>query len=167
VTAIFNKPMTLAGGNLTVNLNDGGVATIAPFSNAMTATGTYVVAAGQSANSLDTNSPLLLAAGATLKDALGNDVSLSIPAGHSLKDDKNIIIRTADRRRYRQQQCQHQRCRDQRRPRRGCDCRTTGSHIYWDDCQCEREFHGRRRPGHPHGGLVLGRRQLERHSHWG
>ena len=51
-----------------------------------------MVAAGQSANPLNTNSPLVLAAGATLKDAAGSNVPLIIPAGQSLKDNKSIIV---------------------------------------------------------------------------
>ena len=94
VTVTFNEPVTLSGGNLTIHLNDGGIVTITPFANSLTATGTYTVAAGQSANPLDTNSPLVLTAGATLQDAIGNTVSLDIPAGASLANNKTIIIMT-------------------------------------------------------------------------
>jgi hypothetical protein len=94
ITVTFSSPVTLAGGNLTINLNDGGTATITPFSNATSATGTYTVAASESANPLDTNSPLVLAAGATLKDAGGNNVPLTFTAAQSLKASKTIVIST-------------------------------------------------------------------------
>src|SRR5205085_1180215 len=90
----FSESVTLAGGNLTINLNDGAAVAITPFTNATSATGTYLVAAGQTANPLDTNSPLVLAGGATLRDAAGNNAVLTIPSGASLKDSKNIVIDT-------------------------------------------------------------------------
>ena len=39
------------------------------------------VGAFENANPLDTNSPLVLAAGATLRDALGNNASLTLTGG--------------------------------------------------------------------------------------
>src|SRR5439155_391775 len=86
--------VTLAGGSVTINLNSGGIVTLAPFTSATSATGTYTVIAGQTANPLDTNSPLVLAGGATLRDAADNDAILTIPIGSSLKDNKNIVIDT-------------------------------------------------------------------------
>ena len=104
ITVSFSKAVTLAGGNLTVNLNDGTSVMIAPFTNATSASGTYVIAAGQNANPLDTTGsptcpsvglargrsvlaatlPLFLTSGATLRDAAGNDAVLTIPTGQSV-----------------------------------------------------------------------------------
>src|SRR5207248_3133798 len=67
VTVAFSESVTLAGGSLTVNLNDGAAVTLTPFTNATSATGTYTVVAGQTVNPLDSNSPLFLAGGATLR----------------------------------------------------------------------------------------------------
>ena len=90
----FSEPVTLAGGDLIINLSTGGTATIAPFTAATSASGTYTVAAGQ--NSLDLNalSPLALGSGAALRDAAGNDAILTIPAGQSLANTKNLVIDT-------------------------------------------------------------------------
>jgi ELWxxDGT repeat protein len=94
VTVTFDTVLTLSGGNLTVTLNDGAAVTITPFSNSTTASGTYVVRPGDSANPLDTNSPLALDAGATLADSLGNQAALTIPAGASLRNNRTILIDT-------------------------------------------------------------------------
>jgi ELWxxDGT repeat protein len=90
VTVNFTKAVTLAGGNLIVNLNDGGTVTIAPFTNATIAAGTYTVAGGDHTAQLDTISPLILASGATLRDAAGNDTDLHI--GRSLAVGSNLVI---------------------------------------------------------------------------
>ncbi|WP_439628845.1 beta strand repeat-containing protein [Gemmata sp.] len=92
VTVNFSEPVTLAGGNLTVALDSGGTVTLAPFTGT-TATGTYTVAAGQTSADLDSTG-LTLGAGATLKDAAGNAAALTVPAGASLADLKNIVIST-------------------------------------------------------------------------
>ena len=93
VTVNFSENVTLAGGNLTVNLDTGGVVNISPFANSNTASGTYTVGAGQ--NSADLNSTgLVLAGGAMLQDGTGNNVTLTIPGGQSLADNKDIIIDT-------------------------------------------------------------------------
>ena len=95
VTVNFSTPVTLTGGDLTIALNDGGTVTIAPFSDAATATGTYTVAAGDNTPRLDTSSPLVLAASAALTDADGNDAALAIPAGASLANSRDFIIDTS------------------------------------------------------------------------
>jgi hypothetical protein len=92
VTVNFNESVTLTGGSLQVNLNSGATVTIAPFSG-VSASGVYVVGAGQNASDLDSNS-LTLTAGATLRDAAGNDAILTIPAGQSLANLHNIVIDT-------------------------------------------------------------------------
>ncbi|MGP0065832.1 MAG: hypothetical protein ACLQGP_19795 [Isosphaeraceae bacterium] len=94
VTVNFFAPVTLAGGDLTIPLNDGGTVTIAPFSDSATASGTYTVAAGDNTPELDTSSPLILAAGATLTDADGNEAALAIPFGASLSYSSNFLIDT-------------------------------------------------------------------------
>ena len=95
VTVTLSKPATLTGGDLTIPLNDGGSVTIAPFSGSTILTGTYTVASGDDANRLDTTSPLLLADGATLTDADGNDAGLAIPAGALLAFNSNFLIDTS------------------------------------------------------------------------
>ncbi len=95
LTLNFSQPVTLSGGNLTVNLTSGGSVTIAPFTNASSATGTYTVAAGDNAAALDVTSPLVLAAGATLTDANGIAVGLGVPSGTLPASDALVIDTTA------------------------------------------------------------------------
>jgi hypothetical protein len=91
VTVNFSEAVTLADGNMSVALDTGGIVTIAPFTGT-SAVGTYTPAAGQ--NSTDLNSTgITLAVGATLRDAAGNNATtLTIPAGQSLANDKDIIV---------------------------------------------------------------------------
>jgi hypothetical protein len=94
VTINFSAPVTLTGGPLTVNLDDGGTVVFIPgasTSGQMSFSGTYTVAPGQNTNDLDSVS-LTLAPGAIL-DAVP---SLAIPAGQSLKDSKALVIDTID-----------------------------------------------------------------------
>ncbi|WP_293233196.1 Ig-like domain-containing protein [Microcoleus sp. PH2017_05_CCC_O_A] len=92
VTVNFSEAVTLAGGNMTVNLDTGGTVTIAPFTGT-SAVGTYTPATGQ--NSTDLNSTgITLATGATLRDSASNNATLTIPAGQSLADSKAIIVDT-------------------------------------------------------------------------
>ncbi|MCE9563254.1 MAG: autotransporter-associated beta strand repeat-containing protein [Planctomycetes bacterium] len=92
VTVNFDQPVTLSGGNLIVNLNDGATVTLAPFSNASSFSGTYTVAAGQNTQSLDSTG--LVLSGGTLKDGGGNNVALTIPQSHSLANANNFLIDT-------------------------------------------------------------------------
>jgi len=92
VTVNFNESVTLTGGSLQVNLNSGATVTIAPFSG-VSASGVYVVGAGQNASDLNSVS-LTLTAGATLRDAVGNSAILTIPAGQSLANLRDIVIDT-------------------------------------------------------------------------
>jgi hypothetical protein len=92
VTVTFSEPVTLAGGTLTIPLDSGGSVTIAPFGPATSASGTYTVGAGQSSPRLNALTPLVLASGATLRDAAHNDAVLTIPAGQSLADHKDLVI---------------------------------------------------------------------------
>lgn len=92
VTVNFGESVTLSGSSLQVTLNTGVTIAIAPFSG-VSASGTYVVGAGQ--NTPDLNSvSLTLTAGVTLRDAAGNDAVLTIPSGQSLGDLREIVIDT-------------------------------------------------------------------------
>src|SRR5207249_2241663 len=73
VTVGFSEAVTLASGNLIVTLDTGATVSISAFGPATSASGTYTVGAGQSSSDLNANSPLTLAAGATLRDAAGNN----------------------------------------------------------------------------------------------
>ena len=94
VTVNFSENVTLAGGNLTINLDSGGTVSISPFANSNTASGTYTVGTGENSADLDSNSPLVLAGGATFQDATGNDVTLVVPTGQSLADNRDLVIDT-------------------------------------------------------------------------
>ncbi|MEG4494677.1 DUF4347 domain-containing protein, partial [Microcoleus sp. D3_18_C4] len=92
VTVNFSEALTLAGGSMTVALDTGGTVTIAPFTGT-SAVGTYTPAAGQ--NSTDLNSiSITLGGSATLKDAAGNNATLTIPAGQSLANSKALVVDT-------------------------------------------------------------------------
>jgi hypothetical protein len=86
----FSEPVTLSGGPLVLDLNDGGSVVFAPFTAATSTTGLYTVVVGQDSPRLD--SVALLAGGATLRDQVGNDAALTIPAGLSLKDLNDLVI---------------------------------------------------------------------------
>jgi hypothetical protein len=87
VTVNFSEFVTLVGGNLQVTLDTGAVVSIAPFGPATSATGTYLVAAGQTSADLNASSPLTLSAG-SLRDAAANNCVLTIPAGQNLSDSR-------------------------------------------------------------------------------
>jgi hypothetical protein len=92
LTVNFSEAVTLAGGNMTVVLDTGGAVTLTPFTGT-SAVGTYTPATGQ--KSIDLNSTgITLGGDATLKDAAGNNATLTIPAGQSLADSKAIIVDT-------------------------------------------------------------------------
>ncbi|MDB9519100.1 Calx-beta domain-containing protein [Roseofilum reptotaenium CS-1145] len=93
VTVNFSENVTLAGGNLTLNLDSGGTVILSPFSSSNSASGSYTVGTGE--NSTDLNSTgLTLAGGATLQDTTANNVTLTIPGGQSLADNKALVIDT-------------------------------------------------------------------------
>lgn len=93
VTVNFSEPVTLAGGNLQVTLDTGDVITIAPFGPASSASGTYVVGAGDNSLDLNATSPLTLSGG-TLQDAVALPCSLTIPGGQNIADLKALVIDT-------------------------------------------------------------------------
>ncbi len=94
VTVSFSETITLAGENLNVTLDTGAVVAIPPFGPATSVGATYAVGAGQSSPDLTATSPLTLSAGATLRDAAGNNAALAIPAGQNIADLKAIVIDT-------------------------------------------------------------------------
>ncbi len=91
ITLNFSEPVTLAGGDLTVLLNNGASITVAPFSDSESASGTYTVADGQFTAALDSTA-VTLAPSATLEDASGNAVGLAIPTHQSLVNHSTFII---------------------------------------------------------------------------
>ncbi|GIW01864.1 choice-of-anchor D domain-containing protein [Roseiflexus sp.] len=92
ITVNFGESVALSGGSLQVTLNTGVTISIASFSG-VSASGTYVVGAGQNTGDLNSTG-LTLTAGATLLDAAGNNAVLTIPMGQSLADLRNIVIDT-------------------------------------------------------------------------
>ena len=94
VTVNFTEQVTLAGGNLLVALNTGVTLTIAPFGPASSASATYTVASGQNAADLTATSPLTLGTGATLRDYVGLNATLTVPSGQNLGNLKNIVVDT-------------------------------------------------------------------------
>jgi hypothetical protein len=96
VTVTFSENVTLAGGDLEVQLNSGlsAIVTISPIVNSNTASGIYTVAALEDSALLNAVAPLTLTAG-TLVDAAGNNADLStIPV--NISASSNIIIDTTD-----------------------------------------------------------------------
>ncbi len=89
----FSKNVTLAGNTLDLILDTGVVVSIVPFGPALSASGTYTVAAGNTSGDLNVSS-VGLAGGATLRDAFNNDTSLLLPAGQNLADNKAIVVDT-------------------------------------------------------------------------
>ncbi len=92
VTLNFTEPLTLTGGNLLVTLDTGATVSIAPFSGT-SASGTYVVAAGQTSPDLNATN-LALSGGATLKNGGGVDASLMLPSSN-LAVNKDILVNPA------------------------------------------------------------------------
>src|SRR5262249_45020609 len=91
ITITFDLPVSLAGGNLTIQLNDGSVVTITPFTNSTTATGTYTAGPVPHVSVLDSLS-VSLAGGATLRDASGDDASPTLHPGASLQENSNVFF---------------------------------------------------------------------------
>jgi hypothetical protein len=94
VTTTFNEPVTVAGGNLVLTLDNGATVNLTAINNSTTASGTYTVAAGQNSGDLNVTA-IALAGGATLKDGAGNDATLAAPTGgNSLAGSKAIVVNT-------------------------------------------------------------------------
>ncbi len=91
VTLSFSEPVALTGGSMTVNLDSGGACEILPFGLRSSTAANYTVSGGHASLDLDTLS-VGLAAGASLRDAAGNQGLLGIPANQSLKDHRDLVI---------------------------------------------------------------------------
>ena len=94
LTVTFSEIVTLAGGPLIVQLNNGESVTIPPFAGQTQVHGTYHVgpAAGVAISHLDVNS-MSLGIAATLQDRSGNAAVLPmLPAAPSLGTTRNIAI---------------------------------------------------------------------------
>ncbi len=93
VTVNFDKNVTLTVGTLDVTLDTGDTVNIAAFGPAMTASGTYIVGAGDTSADLNSTG-LSLGGGGILRDDYGNNADLTIPAGQSLADNKALEVDT-------------------------------------------------------------------------
>jgi hypothetical protein len=100
VQVTFSEAVTVAtaGGTPTLTLNSGGTATYLSGSGTATLTFRYTVAAGQTAAALDYASATALSLnGGTIKDAAGNDATLTLPApggAGSISGSRHIVIDT-------------------------------------------------------------------------
>lgn len=94
VTVYFSETVTLASGNLLVELETGAVdqqAIITPFAGASSGTGTYTVQINDVSADLTENSVSL--SGGTLRDAAGNDLTVfTVPPAENLNDNKAIVV---------------------------------------------------------------------------
>ena len=93
VTLTFSEAVTLSGGTLDIELETGSTdetASIATISSATTASGTYTVQVGNVSDDLNANRASLSAG--SLRDAAGNDASMTLPTGQNLEDNKSIVV---------------------------------------------------------------------------
>jgi hypothetical protein len=90
ITARLSE-MAQPGGTVTAVLNTGTRVVLRVTSGGLTATGTYVVAAGQSASPLDVVS---LAPNGSLRDLAGNALTMTLPPqdGDNLGDRNTIVV---------------------------------------------------------------------------
>ncbi|MFO0967889.1 MAG: choice-of-anchor L domain-containing protein [Gemmataceae bacterium] len=97
ITVAFTQNVFVAGAPQ-LTLNDGAVVDYSTGSGTTTLTFNYTVSAGQNTSDLDYLSATALALnGGTIKDSVGNDVTLTLPnpgAPGSLGANKNLIIDT-------------------------------------------------------------------------
>ena len=86
--------MVTSGGTPKLQLNTvpSESATYVSGSGTSTLAFDYTVQAGDTAGSLDTNA--LAPSGGTIRDAATNDAVTTLPNGHSLTDNKNIVVDT-------------------------------------------------------------------------
>ncbi len=85
ITVNFSEPVTLAGGDLVVKMNNGAAAVLTPFGPSVSASGTYTVGElGEYSAGLKIHSLPSLAENATLRNAAGEDVALGVPNKQSL-----------------------------------------------------------------------------------
>ncbi len=90
ISVRFTEPVSLVGGNLSLELNTGSTVTIEPFTDLSIASTIYTVLEGQEADMLDVTT-ISLEAGATLRDADDNDVLVELPI-LNLGETGGIII---------------------------------------------------------------------------
>ncbi len=97
VTVSFSEPVVVAG-TPQLALNSGGTASYSSGSGTSTLTFSYTVGATQNSTDLDYTSTSALALnGGTIRDAAGNNATLTLPApgaAGSLGANKNIVIDT-------------------------------------------------------------------------
>ena len=91
VTVTFSENVTLSGGTLDVTLDTGDVVSIAAFSAADTASGSYTVSVGDTSADLDSTG-IALGRG-ILRDAAGNHAAGTLPAT-TIADSSDIVIDT-------------------------------------------------------------------------
>ncbi len=99
IQIVFSENVLVAGGTPALALNSGGTASYSTGSGGSTLNFSYTVGAGQSSADLDYNSTgaLTLPGGVTIKDAAGNNATLTLAApgtAGSLGDNKNLVIDT-------------------------------------------------------------------------
>jgi len=94
IIVYFSEDVTLASGNLLVELETGAVdrqAIITPFASTSSGTGTYTVQIDDVSPDLMENSVSL--SGGTLRDVAGNDLTnYTVPGAENLNDNKEIVI---------------------------------------------------------------------------
>jgi len=93
ITITFSEALTLSVGNLITTLETGDTdaqLTTSSIANAASVIETYTVSAGEVAADLNV-SGLALSAG-TLRDAAGNNLDPSLPAGNNLADNSALVV---------------------------------------------------------------------------
>ncbi|MCF7825843.1 MAG: T9SS type A sorting domain-containing protein [Candidatus Marinimicrobia bacterium] len=93
VTVTFSEAVTLAGGNLEIELETGTTdqtVVISTINSSLTGSGNYIVQTNDETDDLTVKS-LSLSAG-TLRDAAGNATTLTIPEGVNLADNNDIVV---------------------------------------------------------------------------
>ena len=92
VTITFSQAVDLAGGNLDVTLDSGATVSIAPFTNATSASATYTVAAGQNSADLIATALAMGSGAALTKTGDTKAAALNLPGDNF--PGKNIVIDT-------------------------------------------------------------------------
>ncbi|MFM8175337.1 MAG: hypothetical protein ACKN81_17475, partial [Pirellulaceae bacterium] len=98
VTVNWSETVFIAGGSPQIALNSGGTAVYVAGSGSTSTTFSYTVAAGQNAADLNYASTSSLTTSGTIRDALGNNATPTLPnvnSGNSLGGSKAIVIDTA------------------------------------------------------------------------
>ncbi|MCF7824146.1 MAG: Ig-like domain-containing protein [Candidatus Marinimicrobia bacterium] len=93
ITVNFSEAVTLASGNLLIELETGATdrtLTISSINSANSASASYTVQASDESSDLTVNS-VTLSAG-NLQDGAGNDADMSIPGGDNLADNSTIVV---------------------------------------------------------------------------